>query len=66
MSEGSIIAVVIAGLGLIGQVINYVLALKIRNAILESEKGILEKVDDKYVDKAICIYARCSARGPTS
>jgi hypothetical protein len=48
------------GLGLLillGQVINYILHLRIRTAILESEGKVLKQVDELYVRKETCRVA---------
>lgn len=43
------LAVIAAG----GQVLNLVLNLQLKNAILESERRIMEKADEKYVHKDV-------------
>jgi hypothetical protein len=55
MNEGSIVAIAIASVGVAGQVVNYFLHLRIRAAILESERDVLDKVRLEYVLKELCV-----------
>jgi hypothetical protein len=50
MTEGSIVAIAVAGVGLAGQVVNVFLHLRIRNAILEQALSADEKFDKKLQD----------------
>jgi hypothetical protein len=52
-----------AGLAILGQLINLVLNLQLRNAILESERRILEKADERYVHKDVFEMVREGHRG---
>jgi len=46
--------VVISGLAVGGQLLNVILNLKLRAAVLESEQRVLEKVERKYHSKEAC------------
>jgi len=48
-----LLAAIVAIVALLGQALNVVLFLRIRVAQLESEKRVLEKVDEKYVLKEV-------------
>lgn len=64
VSEG-VIAIVVAGVGLAGQVMNYILHLRIRAAILESEKRTLDEVHEEYLPRELC-FGPCRAKAKTS
>lgn len=57
MSEANIVAIAIAGVSLAGQLVNVLLHLRIRTAILEQDKAAAREVDEKlkeYVQKETC------------
>ena len=52
MSDIHVIAAVLGGLAVLGQVVNVVLHLRIRTAILESEGKMKDWVDEHFVRRA--------------
>lgn len=54
MNVIELIAVLLGLLSLVGQAANYLLHLKLRTAILESEQKTLEKVEAHYVREETC------------
>ena len=48
------LAVGLGGAAALGQLLNYILHLRLKSAILESEQKTLEKVDQHYVRNETC------------